>query len=113
MYYGDKWDPSNDWSLQGMEDIGEDYDNIVGGVDLAKRCPYVCVYADGKLVGGTEPDGTKPDKVYTVAQLTRLYQHLLTQRPFDSADVAAQFDFNGDKCIDIRDATLLKRLILK
>ena len=61
----------------------------------------------------TEPDGTKPDKVYTAAQLKRLYQHLLTQKPFDSADVAAQFDFNGDKCIDIRDATLLKRLILK
>lgn len=112
MYFGDKWDPTNDWSLQDMEDIGEDYDNIVGGVELAKRCPYVCVYADGKLVGGTEPDGTKPEKIYTTAQLTRLYQHLLTQKPFDSVDIAAQFDFNKDQCIDVRDASILKKMLL-
>jgi hypothetical protein len=115
MYYGDKWDPSNDWSLKGMKELApeDDYDNIVGGVELAERCPNVCVYADGKLVGGTEPDGTAPEKSYTVALLTRLMKHLTTQRPFESADVAAQFDFNADGVIDVRDATLLKRMLLK
>ena len=112
MFYGDNWDPSNDWSLKGMKELGEEYDNLVSGVEEAERCPNVCVYADGRLVGGTEPDGTKPEKVYTTAQLKRLIQHLTSQKPFETAEIAAQFDLNEDKKIDVKDMTLLKRLIL-
>lgn len=115
MYYGDKWDSSNDWSRQGMIDLteeGEDYDNIVGGVELAKRCDYVCVYADGKLVGGTEPDGTKPAKVYKVAQLVRLRRMLLGKEPFSSGEAAAQFDFNSDGKVDVFDEVQLRKLLL-
>ena len=112
MFYGDNWDPSNDWSLKGMKELGEEYDNLVSGVEVAERCPNICVYADGKLVGGTEPDGTKPEKVYTAAQLTRLMKHLTNAKPIENAESAELFDFNGDKTLDVRDASVLKQLIL-
>ncbi|MBR1529108.1 MAG: glycoside hydrolase family 9 protein [Oscillospiraceae bacterium] len=112
MYYGDNWDSSNDWSRQGIRDDIEDYDNIVGGVELAEKCPNICVYADGVLVGGTEPDGTVPEKNYTVAHLIRLYQLLHGKRPFDSKETAALFDFTGDGNINIYDAVMLKKILL-
>ena len=112
MYYGDNWDSSNDWSRQGIRDDIEDYDNIVGGVELAEKCPNICVYADGVLVGGTEPDGTVPKKTYTVAHLIRLYQMLHGKRPFDSKETAELFDFTGDGNINIYDAVMLKKILL-
>ena len=114
-YYGEKWDSSNDWSKKGMIDLteeGEDYDNIVSGVEFAKRCENVCVYADGKLIGGTEPDGTKPAKVYKVAQLVRLRRMLLGLEAFSSEDAAKQFDFNGDGEVDIHDEVELRKLLI-
>ena len=114
-YFGEKWDSSNDWSKKGMIDLteeGEDYDNIVSGVEFAKRCENVCVYADGKLIGGTEPDGTKPAKVYKVAQLVRLRKMLLGIEAFSSEEAAVQFDFNGDGEVDIHDEVELRKLLI-
>ena len=111
MFYGDNWDPSNDWSLQGIKKLGEEYDTLVSGVEVAERCPNVCVYANGKLVGGTEPDGTTPERMYTKAHLDRLRKCLLSIKPFDNEETAMQFDFNNDGKIDVRDETMLKRMI--
>lgn len=47
------WDPSNDWSYQGIEDA----------TDLKKKSslnPYITMYVNDALVWGEEPDGTKP-----------------------------------------------------
>jgi hypothetical protein len=112
MYYGDKWDPSNDPSRKGIKDIGPEYDDITGGVELAEKCDYVCVYADGKLIGGTEPDGTKPQKVYKTSQIVRLVQALLGIKKFSSDEAAAMFDFNSDGKVNILDLMLLKELVL-
>ena len=111
MYYGDKWDPSNDPSRKGIKDIGPDYDDIVAGVELAEKCDYVCVYADGVLVGGTEPDGTQPKKVYNASQVLRLVQHLSGKKEL-SDDAKMMFDFNSDKKVNIKDLILLKELVL-
>lgn len=113
MYYGDMWDPSNDWSRQGMTDIGTKYDDITGGTEYAEKCDNVCVYADGVLVGGTEPDGTTPKKVYKASHLVRLVQALLNVTPFSSDETASQFDFVADGKIDILDLVKLKSLILE
>ena len=94
-----------------MKQLGEEYDTLVSGVEVAERCPNVCVYADGKLVGGTEPDGTVPARVYTQAQAGRLLQHLLTKKPIEDPAVAEQLDFNTDGILDARDLALLRRLI--
>ncbi|MBQ6170023.1 MAG: glycoside hydrolase family 9 protein [Ruminococcus sp.] len=114
-YYGENWDSSNDWSKKGMIDLteqGEDYDNIVSGVEFAQRCENVCVYADGKLIGGTEPDGTKPEKVYKVSQLVRLRRMLRGLDPFASEEVAVQFDFNSDGNVDVFDEVELRKLLV-
>ena len=114
-YFGENWDSSNDWSKKGMIDLtkeGEDYDNIVSGVEFAQRCENVCVYADGKLIGGTEPDGTKPAKVYKVAQLVRLRRMLLGKEAFSSEEAAMQFDFNADGNVDVHDEVELRKLLV-
>lgn len=112
MFYGDNWDPSNDWSLKGMKQLGDEYDTLVSGVEVAERCPNLCVYANGVLVGGTEPDGTVPEQRYTAAHLKRLYQMLRGEKPFEDQETAARFDFNDDGKVNGVDATLLKRILL-
>jgi hypothetical protein len=111
MYYGDNWDSSNDWSRQGIFDEVPDYDNIVGGTEYAQKCDYICVYSDGELIGGTEPDGTTPKKVYTVAHLVRLHKMLLGISPFDSKETAEMFDFDSDGEVDFFDEIILRKLI--
>lgn len=112
MYFGDNWDPSNDWSHKGIKDIGDEYDTIVGGTELAEKCENVCVYADGKLVGGTEPDGTKPEVIYTAAQLLRLKKAVIKDRAFSAEETMKQLDFDKSGALDSIDAVLLKRLII-
>ena len=111
MYYGDNWDPSNDWSRKGIFDEVPDYDNIVGGTEYAQKCENICVYSDGKLIGGTEPDGTKPATIYTAAQLQRLHKMLLDKAPFDSKETYDMFDFNSDGVVDFTDEIILRGLI--
>lgn len=58
MYWGDTWDPTNDYSYQDLPVLT---DNEMFGNGNEKRTDRICVYADGVLVGGIEPDGTKPE----------------------------------------------------
>ncbi|MDE5564377.1 MAG: glycoside hydrolase family 9 protein [Oscillospiraceae bacterium] len=58
MYYGDNWDPTNDYSYQGLPVLS---DTDMFGDNNEVKTEYICVYADGELVGGIEPDGTVPD----------------------------------------------------
>lgn len=57
MYYGDTWDPTNDWSYEDLV-IGSDDDFFANGTE--QRVEHMCVYSGGVLVGGTEPDGSTP-----------------------------------------------------
>ncbi len=59
MYYGDTWNPKNDWSYEELEVYKEDNAFFANGVE--KRNDHICVYADGVLVGGIEPDGSVPE----------------------------------------------------
>jgi hypothetical protein len=49
------WDPSDDWS---HTDIKIETDAWEG---VPEKTDYICVYDDGVLVGGIEPDGTVPE----------------------------------------------------
>ena len=53
--WGNSWDPSDDWSHQDLVQ----FDDAFKGTP--EKSEYICVYDDGVLVGGTEPDGTTPD----------------------------------------------------
>ncbi len=59
MYYGDTWNPKNDWSYQELEVYTQDDAFFANGVE--KKNEHICVYADGVLVGGIEPDGSVPE----------------------------------------------------
>ena len=54
-----KWDPENDWSYEHLK-MGKKTDFFAVDDPPEERCDYICVYADGVLVGGIEPDGSKP-----------------------------------------------------
>jgi hypothetical protein len=47
------WDPSNDYSYEGIENTTD-----LKSADSLNE--HITMYVDGKLVWGTEPDGTKP-----------------------------------------------------
>lgn len=55
LYWGDTWDPTNDWSYQDITKAADTYQD-----GLETRTDYICVYSDGVLVGGIEPDGSVP-----------------------------------------------------
>ena len=128
MYYGDNWDPSNDWSHQEIKDLdeaGEDYDNIVSGVELAEKCPYVCVYASDKLIGGTEPDGTVPEQAAPAEDKPADDPEPATDSPKPSeatesgtgGDKTAASDIlwgdvNRDDAVDIMDVIALNKYLL-
>lgn len=59
MYYGDKWNPENDWSYDGLTIY--DNDDAFFGTGNEVKMDNICVYSDGVHVGGTEPDGSKPE----------------------------------------------------
>ncbi|MCM1529923.1 MAG: glycoside hydrolase family 9 protein [Alistipes sp.] len=101
MYYGDNWDPTNDWSYQGLEIYKED--DAFFGNGNEKTAPNICVYDNGVLIGGTEPDGTTAEE----------------QKPTEATKPATTAggetsllgDANCDGIVDISDATLILQSI--
>ena len=119
-YYGDLWDPTNDWSYQTMKiGVDQDFFAISDGVEV--RNDHICVYTDGMLVGGTEPNGTSPvtsagkgdvnkDLKINIADITSLTKYL-TKKSKKVADAeAADMDENGK--LNVFDLIALKRLII-
>ncbi|MDE6789583.1 MAG: glycoside hydrolase family 9 protein [Ruminococcus sp.] len=95
MYYGDKWNPENDWSYQGLEIYTND--DAFFGNGNEKPAPNICVYDNGVLVGGTEPDGTTVSDEKPTTEPTK---------PTDSENTLIG-DANEDGAVDIADATAI------
>lgn len=57
FYWGDIWDPTNDWSYQGLTKCADTYQD-----GSETKADHICIYSDGVLVGGIEPDGTTVEK---------------------------------------------------
>lgn len=53
------WDPTNDYSYQGLTQ---------GGEDAMVETPYITMYDGDTLIWGVEPDGTKPDPTVTTTK---------------------------------------------
>lgn len=112
LYYGDTWNTSNDWSHEGMPDVGSQYDSIqTNATEYAVRCDNICVYSNGALIGGTEPDGSTAAKVYSVNSYLRLMQGLDNCKVFPGPNFAGQYDLNSDNKANVIDALILKRLV--
>ena len=113
------WDTSDDWSAQGMLKIdNSEYNGYSGEM---QKAPNICVYSNGVLIGGTEPDGITPivsagagdlnkDGKITVADIVLLQKYLVKKDAEISDKSAADVDKNGK--VNIFDAVKLKRMII-
>ncbi len=79
------WNPTDDWSYQGLKIQDSNWTGVPARTD------NICVYDKGVLVGGIEPDGTKPE---TPSQIMK-------------------GDVNGDKEVNALDLMLLKSHLLE
>lgn len=68
FYYGDTWDPTNDPSYRDLAMFEED--DAFFGTGNEVRTDYICVYEDGTLIGGIEPDGTTVDTTPPATETT-------------------------------------------
>ena len=113
------WDTSDDWSMQGMLEVDSGSYNGYSGE--MQKAPNICVYSNGVLIGGTEPDGTTPDKGGLAGDLNKdgnvniadlvLLQKFLLNIPVEIADSTAA-DVDGNGSVDVFDALNLRRIIL-
>ena len=94
------WDPSDDWSHQ---DLRVEEDNWKG---TPQKTDYICVYDNGVLVGGIEPDGTTPsDNPTPTPTITP------TPTPPVDDDVIVE-DVNGDKEVNSLDFALYRMYLV-
>lgn len=117
FYYGDTWDPTNDPSYQGLKIFEED-DAFFGTGNEVKN-DYICVYSDGKLVGGIEPDGTvpeKPDPTEPATDPTEPESETsVTTAPVPTEDIpdgTLYGDVNLDKKINVSDVVTINMYLL-
>lgn len=71
------WNPNDDWSYQGIK---VETNAFAGTVE---KTDYICVYDDGVLVGGIEPDGSTPEDYTTV---TTTNETTITTEQIDSIE---------------------------
>ncbi len=69
-YYGDMWTPDNDWSYDPLTIYTTD--DAFFGTGNEVRNDNICIYTDGVLIGGIEPDGSiaQPDEEPTDEPVT-------------------------------------------
>ena len=92
LYYGDKWQPADDWSYQNLKIYEQDDAFFATGTEV--RNDNICVYSGDKLVGGVEPDGSVPDF------------------GTDSSKAAVNYgDANCDGVVDLADAIAMAQYI--
>ena len=59
LYYGDTWDPTDDWSYNGLEIFPVDDAFHATGNEV--KLSNICVYSGDEFLGGVEPDGSVPE----------------------------------------------------
>lgn len=115
------WNPTDDWSHKGLKVVEDSWKGT------PEKTDNICVYDNGVLVGGTEPDGTTPggnnpdptvkpgdlnnDKAIDALDLTLLKMHILGVKILEgNALKAADIDASG--AVDAIDYVQLKKIIL-
>ncbi|MDE6784481.1 MAG: glycoside hydrolase family 9 protein, partial [Ruminococcus sp.] len=105
MYYGDKWNPENDPSYNGLAIFKED--DAFFGTGNEVKAEGICVYDDGKFVGGIEPDGSVPEKEEPTIDIPTE-----TNPPASSSgNKYLAGDANCDGVVTVADATLVLQVL--
>lgn len=105
MYYGDKWDPTNDPGYKDLKIYKED--DAFFGTGNEVRTDNICVYSDGTLVGGTEPDGSTPIPPEPVESTTTTTTTTTTTKITSSNDEVLYGDANCNGTVEIADAVYI------
>ena len=95
-----QWDPTNDWSFETLK-LGKKDDFFAVQDPPEVLNEHICVYVDGELVGGIEPDGTTPvekEEETTAAP---------TAAPTTGGSAPSWGDANVDKKVDLNDAVAI------
>ena len=109
FYYGDKWDPTNDPSYQEMK-IYKSNSAFHSLDPPEKRNDYICIYDGGVLIGGIEPDGTKPVTDTPADPKTDEPEGTTTPAPTPTGKtVKGDVDESGE--VDVMDVVLLARYL--
>ena len=103
FYYGDTWDPTNDWSYQGITKCKDTYQD-----GSETRTDYICVYSGDTLVGGIEPNGSKP--VVTTAATTE-GSGTTTTTTTTTTDTTVLGDVDGNGKVEVNDLVRLARYV--
>ena len=107
MYYGDKWDPTND---PGYKDLKiYEVDDAFFGTGNEVRTDNICVYSGDKLVGGIEPDGSVPEiPTRDTSEDTTTSTPATSSGGATSSAIAANYgDSNCDEVVNLADAVLI------
>ncbi|MDD6059115.1 MAG: glycoside hydrolase family 9 protein [Ruminococcus sp.] len=107
MYYGDKWDPTND---PGYKDLKiYEVDDAFFGTGNEVRTDNICVYSGDKLVGGIEPDGSVPEiPTEAPSEDTPTSTPVISSGGATSSATAANYgDSNCDEVVNLADAVLI------
>ncbi len=109
--WGNSWDPSDDWSHQDLVQ----FDDAFKGTP--EKCEYICVYDNGVLVGGTEPDGTTPDSSAVIpspsvkptasAKPTASVKPTASAGPSENTEKALSGDVDLSGNVDVTDLSTL------
>ncbi|RCX08291.1 endoglucanase Cel9P [Anaerobacterium chartisolvens] len=112
------WNPTDDWSHQDLSIVDDSWTGTPVKTD------YICVYDLGVLVGGTEPDGTKPDNGTTIklgdinndgsinsVDFALLKMHILEVKLL-TGDALKAADYNSDGSVNTLDLALIKMHLL-
>ena len=117
-----EWDPTNDWSYQTLK-LGKKDDFFAVEEPPEELCENICVYDNGVLVGGIEPDGTKPaedapqtDPTQDTTQGPTLPTQAPTQGPTQATASNDKVTLYGDvdcsKKVDIVDVITLNKNLM-
>ena len=108
------WNPTDDWSYQGIK-LEEN-----ASTGTVEKSDYICVYDNGVLVGGIEPDGSTPQD-YTNIPMPIETTTNMTNQTTVSSDVTTSNNLSenillGDANLDGRvksnDVQIIRQVIL-
>lgn len=103
--WGNSWDPTDDWSHDGIKVEADPFKGTV------ERTDKICVYNDGIHIGGVEPDGSLPEKLYDASDLAKIKKFIHRKsKPSQSAAKACDYNENGE--LEIADAVWIKRKLI-
>lgn len=107
MYYGDKWDPTNDHGYKDLKIY--EVDDAFFGTGNEVRTDNICVYSGDKLVGGIEPDGSVPEiSTQAPSEDTTASTPATSSGGATSSARAANYgDSNCDEVVNLADAVLI------